>query len=228
LDSDQVERYVGKKGKSESPRARRAFEDYLRMAPGRTQARSLRNLLAAYQQDPLAPTKSWTTLTNWSAEYEWVQRAAQFDRAQSARLAAEYEEQRRTIMESGLALVHERVGKLVEIFDRLYKDFEEDKNVWVKEAKGIGSGYNFKEVEVVRFNAGLIGELRATLDDIAAEVGGRPRKTELTGKGGGPIRASAVPFDTSKLSNDELAMLEEILESASGDDEPAEPGRSAG
>lgn len=226
--SDQVERYAGRKGKSESPRARRAFEDYLRMAPGRTQARSLRNLLAAYKQDPLAPTKSWTTLSNWSAEYEWVQRAAQFDREQAARLSAEYEERRKAIMEVGLAQVHERVGKLVEIFDRLYADFADNNKVWLRELKGIGSYENFQVVEVVRFNAGLVGELRATLDDIAAEVGGRPRKTELTGKGGGPIRSSTVPFDTSKLNDEELAMLEEILESASGDDEPAEPGRSAG
>jgi hypothetical protein len=228
LDNDQVVRYVGKKGRAESPRARRAFEDYLRMAPGRTQARSLRNLLAAYQQDPLAPTKSWTTLTNWSAEYEWVQRAAQFDREQAARLAAEYEDRRRAIMETGLALAHERVGKLVEIFDRLYADFADENKVWLRDKKGIGSFENFEVVEVIRFNAGLISELRAALDDIASETGGRPRKTELTGKGGGPIRASAVPFDTSKLSDEKLAMLEDILESASGDDEPAEPGGSAG
>jgi hypothetical protein len=218
---------VDAKGQKESPRARRAFDDYLRMAPGKTQSRSLRNLLAAYKTNPLAPTKSWATLTGWSHRYHWVARAAEWDRAEAARIADEYQRRRRAIMETGLAQVHERVDKLNTMFDRLFEDFSAADTLWLHEPKGIGSGENFREVEVIRFNASLVGELRALLDDIASEVGGRPRKTELTGKNGGPIRSTSTPLDLSKLSIDDLEQLEQIVEKAS-DDNDAEPGRSTG
>lgn len=219
--------YFDPTGRPESKRARRAFEDYLRMGPGRTRERSLRRLLAQYKEDPTAPTQSWTTLSSWCQRYSWVARAADWDRKEAARIADEYEARRREIMETGLAQVHERVGKLVTIFDRLYEDFGDDSNLWMVEKKGIGSADNFQVVEVVRFNAGLVSEMRGLLDDIASEVGGRPRKTELTGKNGGPIRSTTTPIDITKLDGDDLAKLEDIIEKAS-DDEYTEPGGSTG
>jgi hypothetical protein len=46
-------------------------------------------------------------------------------------------------------------------------------HVWAQDVKGLAGG---KTVEVVRFNAALLSELRATLADIAAETGGRRQR----------------------------------------------------
>lgn len=47
-------------------------------------------------------------------------------------------------------------------------------HVWAQDVKGLAGG---RTVEVVRFNAALLAELRATLADIAAETGGRRQRT---------------------------------------------------
>lgn len=47
-------------------------------------------------------------------------------------------------------------------------------HIWAQDVKGLAGG---KTYEVVRFNAALLSELRATLADIAAETGGRRTRT---------------------------------------------------
>lgn len=226
-----------REGRRETKRGNEAFRHYATLGPGR----SLEKLLKLYTslplethqdeaQPPLAPlTTSLDTLKMWSMKFQWVARADAWDRLQAAQAQAVYETRRQRILETGLAQTHERLDKLYAIFDRLYEDFQAEENVWMHEDKGIGSGENFTVIDTVRFNAALVTEIRNTLADIAAEVGGRPRKTELTGKGGGPIRSTTIERDLKKLSSEDLEALEQLLEKASPDDEePANTGGSAG
>lgn len=219
-------RIVGENGRRESKKSYAAFVDYCQMGVGR----SLAALFKIYLATDYPPTKSFSTLANWSKNFGWVRRAEAFEREQAAQAQAVYEARRQSILETGLAQKHERLCKLYDMFNRLYDDFQVEGNVWMHEAKGIGAADNFTIVDTVRFNAALVSEIRNTLADIAAEVGGRPRKTELTGRNGGPIRSTNVERDLKKLSSEDLERLEGLLEKASPDDdeEPADPGGSAG
>lgn len=119
-----VELIAGEKVKGESKKAVIACNDYLRMGP----TRSLRSLVARYRESEqrLAPTLSVGTLSNWSTEYGWQDRADAYDAAiEAEKQAAEKErqraiaERRKTIMEDGAALDFERVSKLKRLADFL-------------------------------------------------------------------------------------------------------------
>ena len=234
--ADPAERGTSETGKRESRRANAALRDYLLMGTGR----SINKLVAKYAADPAAPTKSRVTIAAWSGDFAWVARSQQFDELQQAKTRQEYDERRAAIMENGLALTHERVAKLVKLFDQLEQYAVDEERVWLKDVKSVrvGTGIEMSEdgktrevgeyerVDLIRFNDALIGKMLETLAALAAETGGRVRKAELTGKDGGPIRTAASLVDLSKLSDAELAALEEIMEKAdAGTDDP---GRSAG
>jgi len=59
------------------------------------------------------------------------------------------------------------------------------------DVKSIGAGDNAERVETEKFNAPLVHEFRGLLDDIAAEVGGRVNKTDIT-SGGEKIKGYVV------------------------------------
>jgi hypothetical protein len=170
-----------------------ACNDWLRLGPGR----SLPELLTAYtkihQNTP--PTESVDTLKSWAARYGWAERAAAYDN----NLEARKDERRAKVMEAGIALDYERVVKLKRLAafleGQIYEQGEEGKyhNVWLPDVKQVGSGLTAERVDLERFNAPLIGEFRATLDDIAKEVGGRKVKQEITGADGGPLFVVVLP-----------------------------------
>ncbi len=133
----------------------------------------------------------------WSAENDWVARASNYD----AELEQAKNERRRKELETGMALDYERVRKLKrlaaflegEIYfegDSVERVADDDESgvesdshpkVWLADVKQVGVGEKAVRVDLVRFNAALISEYRAALDDLAKEVGGRKAKTELSG-----------------------------------------------
>lgn len=170
----------GERQKSESDNAVLACNDYLRMGAGR----SLAKLAEEYSksEETLAPTQSLGTLTNWSTKFDWQERAALYD----AEIERQKDKQVKENMQKYLALDYWRVQKLVELADFLEKQLYEQgtdllgnpvyHNVWVPDVKQVGSGEFAEKVDIERFNAPLISEYRATLDDIAKETGGRAKK----------------------------------------------------
>jgi hypothetical protein len=93
-------------------------------------------------------------------------------------------------LKTGLSLKENRVQLLHNLAELLRKDIFENNLIWLAQAKGLGSGKNFERYDYQEFNTAEIAQLRGILDDIAAEVGDRIKKSEITGKDGGPI-----PFD---------------------------------
>lgn len=201
----ELEPLNGQRQKGESDNAVIACNDYLRLGP----ARSLANLLNRYQTVTSSPpTTRITTLKDWSRNFGWQARASEYDATWEARKTAE----RNAELDYGLSLDFERVRKLKRLADfletQIYETIEEEiaidglerdpetgkitaaksevvsrhPNVWVRDIKGIGKGDDFEKVEIERFNPAIFSEYRATLDDLAKEVGGRIRKAEVSTK----------------------------------------------
>ena len=189
----ELELLSGVRQNSESDKAVIACNDYLRMGPGR----SLTKLAEKYSKTKrkLAPTQSLASMSNWSTRYGWVERSRDYD----AGWELVKNEERRKVMEYGLAQDFERVNRLMNLAEfleaQLYELSKPDPvtgeqtyhNVWVPDVKSIGSGEFAERVDLERFNAPLMSEFRATMDDIAKEVGGRIKKSEVSGADGKPI-----------------------------------------
>lgn len=195
-----LELLSGQKQKGESDAAIVACNDFLRLGAGRkisTLIQSYSNKLKIKRgYEP--PTDSAGTLYQWSLKFNWDERASEYDATWEARK----NEERNQVFNQSLALDFGRVKELIELAELLKEQiYEQDEdgnfhNVWNPDVKSIGSGEFAERVDIERFNPALIEQYRATLKDIADEVGGRVKKQELTGKDGGALTIKVVYDDT--------------------------------
>jgi hypothetical protein len=206
--TDPLDRIPG-----ESKRANSAFAAYAMMGSGR----SLRNLLAEFKKDEHAPTHSWATISKWSANNNWVIRSELFDQQQREKEKAAYDARREQIMNTGLALTHERLVKLNSIFDQLEKNLKDPNAVWVPDVKSIGQGEFAERVDIVRFNSALFEQARGTLDDIAREVGGRVKVEKVESS---VLNLNVNADDMAKARKTAQEYEKRLLED--GDEQPAD------
>lgn len=86
-------------------------------------------------------------------------------------------------LKSGLALKDKRVEVLQKLADRMVTDLLpaelKDSLLWVTQAKTVAN----EKYTYLEFNKAEVDALRGTLDDIAAEVGERVKKTDVTSGG---------------------------------------------
>lgn len=178
---------AGVRKSAETDAAVQACNDWLRMGSGRSIAGLIEKYLdlskfqVGYQPPSVAPG----TLYTWSSKFDWPERASEYDSDIEMRKNREL----RRVQELDIANPHGRIEKLIRLAEflegQIYERSEADEtgkavyhNVWVPDVKSVGSGDAVEIVDIERFNAPLIREFRATLDDIAKEVGGRVRKSE--------------------------------------------------
>ena len=182
-----VELLAGERKENESDKAVIACNDYLRLGSGR----SLRKLAKKYDKTKrnTTPTDSFSTLGQWSSDFEWQQRASLYD----GQLEALRNEKKRKEFEAGLALDYERVHKLKSLAHLLEQDLTV--RLWLDDVKSIGAGEFAERVDLIRFNSALVEQYRGVLDDLAKETGGRKTKTEN------------INIDLSKLTDDQLARV---------------------
>jgi hypothetical protein len=107
---------------------------------------------------------------------------------------------------------HRRIQSLDRILNKLIEMTEDEDKVWLPDVKAIGNGPNAERVDLVNFNAPLFTLIDKYKASIAAEMGERVKKTELTGKDGGPVRV--VPVDYSRFTDEELADIERLAQKA--------------
>ncbi len=100
----------------------------------------------------------------------------------------------------GLALKAERVIKLKQLAALLERDLFGG-FLWVEDVKSVGSGLTAEVVDFEKFNSAEVKEYRATLDDIAKEVGHRVTKQEVDTKHSGTIQLEYI--NNWRLSNAE-------------------------
>lgn len=159
---------------------------YARFLVFRDQGATQRGLYQAYAEEARKsqkkPAKNVPGAWKDAADrWQWHKRADAYDEyqhaeeeAKAARLKQLEEEEEARLLSTGYARSARRVEQLSLLFDELKASYREEGKL---DGKVI---YQWLHPDKVR-------EMRGCLDDIAKEVGGRIKKTELSGKDGGPM-----------------------------------------
>ena len=136
----------------ETNKARKAFEDYFNMGPGR----SIKKLVRIYNEPTTKspPTKHFSTLAKWSTKHGWQKKVQQRDFEISE---AALEGIKELATKTGYAVFQKRIHDLGKLAERLY---------------GL--------LEVGALQTQAVREFRGLLSDIAAEMGERERKHKVT------------------------------------------------
>lgn len=177
--------------------ARTAWADYLAMGDGR----SLEKLAEHYRTraEGAPPTRQLTQLKRWSAAFGWQARLQAIADRAAAEAEAAVRRRRREVLESGLALDFERVDVLKRVAQRLLDEIETGGRLWLQDVKAIGSGEHAERVDIERFNAAEVEQLRGLLDDIAKEMGERKTGVELSGDAENPLVLGLLNVDLGKV-----------------------------
>jgi hypothetical protein len=112
-------------------------------------------------------------------QWQWSERAGAWDAYRIAERDRLIELEEAEIMKEQYALKHKRIKDLSKVAKLLREEVFDDKKRWVEDVKSVGK----EPYYVDKFNKGIISEYRATLDDIAAEMGERVKKKEIEHKG---------------------------------------------
>jgi hypothetical protein len=118
--------------------------------------------------------------------WNWEQRARAYDEYQRAKEDQIIAEERERVLRSGFALMHKRIKELDRLTRKLIKMTNDEAKVWLQETRTFGTDEESTTVEKVEFNAPLFTLIDKYLGSIAAEMGERVKKTEVTGKDGAP------------------------------------------
>ena len=136
----------------ETNKARKAFDDYFNMGPGR----SIQKLHVLYQSQPNSrPTRHISTLKSWSTKHGWQKHVQQRD-LEVAEAALEGMKELAT--RTGYAVFQKRVYDLGQLAEKIF------------EGLSIAQPHNY---------LAAIKEFRGLLGDIAAEMGERTQKIEF-------------------------------------------------
>jgi hypothetical protein len=175
---DLVMSVISERLPGETNKAAQAFADYLQMGIGRTIDRLHTRYIKSTDG---IPTKQFRTLLGWSSKFNWVERAGKYDLAITRQRENGLSHIRKEVLEDGLALDYERVRKLKSLANLLWDEINEEDDtgqkhkLWMKVSKVMGQGKYAQRIDYIQFNEQLLNQFRATLDDIAKEVGGRPK-----------------------------------------------------
>ncbi|KAA3645321.1 MAG: hypothetical protein DWQ07_12700 [Chloroflexi bacterium] len=190
----------------ETNKAKQAFEDYFGLGPGR----SLQNLHQTYTKaaPDSVPTRHLRTLKQWSSEHNWQERVAE---REAALTAEAMEELRETATKTGYALFFKRIADLNVLAELLFDEILTEDKRWLPDVKQIGAGEFAERVDIVRFNAGLIGRFLDALEALATEMGERKHGVEVTGRDGGPIEHIDIEAIRKKRWKDVEETLARVL-----------------
>jgi hypothetical protein len=130
------------------------------------------------------PDGTWYEIAR---KWEWKERAAAYDAHWVEEQDAIIKQEREIALRSGFAIQHKRVQSLDKVLNRLLEMAEHEDKVWIRDVKSIGAGPAAYEAEIFHFNAPLFTLIEKYKASIAAEMGERVKKQELTGKDGGPV-----------------------------------------
>jgi hypothetical protein len=158
----------------------RRFDRYRLMVFGRSVA-------AVFQEEyskkldntrkSMEPDGTWYKIAE---KWQWEARAAQWDAFQAEEAEKIIAREREIVFRSGFALVHKRVQSLDRILNKLIDMTEDQDKVWIPDVKAIGNGPGAERVDLVNFNAPLFALIDKYKASIAAEMGERVKKKDIT------------------------------------------------
>ncbi len=184
----RLEPLAGVRMEGETPYAVSLCNAYLRQR----QPRSQRRLAARIgKREKRNPATILTQIADYSKRFRWVARAEHYDAVRERYLSARAE----AILSRGIACVEERVLQLDRL-NRLLLEQLHEGALWLEDYKSLGSGDAAQVVRVLRYNSNLVRDVLRTLDDAAAETGGRRRGIDLTVTGLAYLLAETPTFDT--------------------------------
>lgn len=100
-------------------------------------------------------------------------------------------------LSSGLAIKNERVRRLQQLADLMWKDITGG-FLWLDQVKALGSGEYMETYDYEEFNTAEVKEFRGVLDDIAKELGQRKTVVELGWRDEAKLRG----YDPDQLYRD--------------------------
>lgn len=235
-----IQLLAGERIKGESKKAVIACNDYLRMGAGRSLVKLIQKYTESIPDSAptknLIVAKRWSTKYDWQARADAydaqleAQKNARRKEIMEAGLALDYERVSKLVelaefledqitYEPGESANNDEEIEPVELTDEEFETQQRREHgdpmlqrphVWLRDYKQIGSGEFAEKVEIYRFNAALVSEYRAALDDIAKEVGGRKQKVDMEHSGAVDVtsdelakaRAAAKDFEQEMLSDE--------------------------
>lgn len=111
-------------------------------------------------------------------QWSWEERASAWDAVQIAHLEQSIASEKARVLLEGYAVMHRRVARLNAEVEQLLTYAQDESKVWMADVKAVG----FERVDLVQFNASLFHEIREHFADIAAELGERIKKKEVSYK----------------------------------------------
>lgn len=120
----------------------------------------------------------------YAKKYNWEKRAKAYDQHWIEEQDAIIKQEREIVLRSGFAVQHKRIQSLDKLLNKLIEMTEDENKVWIPDVKSVGAGPTAYAVDIVHFNAPLFTLIDKYKASIAAEMGERVKKQELTGKDG--------------------------------------------
>lgn len=116
-------------------------------------------------------------------EWNWKERARSYDehvRAEEDRVRAEEKEK---VLRAGFALQYKRIEVYGQLLRKLISYTRDDDKIWLLDVKSVQVGLDsYERVDIVHFNAPLFTLIDRYLAAIAAEMGERVKKKEISSK----------------------------------------------
>jgi hypothetical protein len=153
----------------------RRFERYRLMVPVRSIVAVFREEKGRNERDE-APGRWYEEAKKW----RWDERVAAWDVYLDGQIEQQIAVERKRVLRSRYALAHKRIEELDRLAQKLIDYAKDEKNIWLLDVKAIGTGPDVERVDLVQFNDALFREIRAHFADIAAELGERVKKKDVT------------------------------------------------
>jgi hypothetical protein len=132
----------------------------------------------------------------YAKQYDWAKRAQAYDAHWIEEQDKLIAQEREVVLRTGFAVQHRRIQSLDNLLNKLIEMTEDENKIWIPDVKSIGAGPKAYAADIVHFNAPLFTLIEKYKASIAAEMGERVKKQELTGKDGG-----AMEFDIELVGN---------------------------
>lgn len=114
-------------------------------------------------------------------QWKWKERARDYDEYQRAEEDRIIEEERDKVLRSGFALQHKRIELLGKMSRKLIAMTNDETKIWIPETRTTVIGEDKSQtVEKVVFNAPLFQQIERYQASIAAEMGERVKKKDIT------------------------------------------------